>query len=218
MKVTGKRSSNSCSCYNLSVLTFYCHFEWCKVSAKGSVVVQLTNWCNANPTPAGRVTLPWKVYMAKSDSDWLGYLIWPIRQPVSAGHPHLSSKSDQIKGPLPTLMHCAPRTQFSRISCNTKLLIVVKGFFKDLISVQTAQTIRSRKIAIRSNGSGYPLEKEMSSLRTTQAIRLNGSGYPLEKNVIRWNSSGYPFKTIVSRATSPNHFHSSRRRRTCQKM
>ena len=66
--------------------------------------------------------------------------------------------------------------------------------------------IRSRKIAIRWNGSGYPFEKEMSSLRTTQAIRSrkivihsNDSGYPLEKNVIRWNSSGYPFEKIVTR-------------------
>ena len=145
-------------------------------------------------------------------------MIWQIRQPVSRVTPHLSCKSDQIKGPLLTLMHCAPRTQIPRISCYTKLLIVVKGFSKHVISVQTAQATRSRKIAIRSNGSGYPFEKEMSSLRTTQAIRSNGSGCPLEKNDIRWNSSGYPFEKIVSRATIPNHFHPSRRRRTCKKM
>ena len=36
-------------------------------------------------------------------------------------------------------------------------------------SYGTTQAIRLRKIAIRSNGSGYPLEKEMSSLRTTQS-------------------------------------------------
>ena len=77
------------------------------------------------------------------------------------------------KGPLPTLMHCALRTQIRRISCYTKLLIVVKGFSKDLVLVRTAQAIHSKKIVIRSNGSGYPFEKEMSSLRTTQA--QNGS-------------------------------------------
>ena len=149
--------------------------------------------------------------MAKFDSGREGYLIWQIRQPVSRVTPHLSCKSDQIKGPLLTLMHCAPRTQIPRISCYKKLLIVVKGFSKDVISVQTAQAIRSRKITIRSNGSGYPFEKEMSSLRTARAARW-------KKNDIRWNSSGYPFEKIVSRATIPNHFHPSRRRRTCKKM
>ena len=94
-----------------------------------------------------------------------------------------------LKGPLPTLMHCALRTQIWRISCCTKLLIVVKGFSKDLVLVQTAQAIRSKKIVIRANGSGYPFEKEISSLRTTQAIRSNGSSYQ--------------FKIIVSCATAP---------------
>ena len=51
--------------------------------------------------------------------------------------------------------------------------MVVKGFSKDLVLVRTAQSIRSKKIVIRSKGSGYPFEKEMSSLRTTQA--QNGS-------------------------------------------
>ena len=69
-------------------------------------------------------------------------------------------------------MRCAPRTQIPRISCYTKLLTVVKGFSKDLVSVRTPQAIRSKKIVIRSNGSGYPFEKEMSS---------NDSGYPFEK-------------------------------------
>ena len=60
---------------------------------------------------------------------------------------------DCLKGLLPTLMHCAPRTQIPRISRFMKLLIVVKGFSKD--------------IGIRSNGSGYLLEKVV--------IRSNGS-------------------------------------------
>ena len=105
--------------------------------------------------------------------------------------------------------------------------IVVKGFFRDLLSLRTAQAIRSKKIDIRSNSSGYPFKKN--------GTRSNYSGYPLEttvvrskglgylfknlssvrttgairsrKIVIRSNGSRYPFQTIVSRATDPNHFH-----------
>ena len=116
----------------------------------------------------------------------------------------LSFNTNNIEGPLPTLMHCSPRTYIPRISCYTKLQIVVKGFSKDSVSVRTAQAIRLKQIAIRANGSGYPFEEEMSSLRTTQAIRLrkivirsNGSG-------IRSNGLSYLFKTIISRATVPN--------------
>ena len=54
-----------------------------------------------------------------------------------------------------------------------QLLVVVKGFSKDLVLVRTAQAIRSRKIVIRLNGSGYPLEKIV--------IRSDGSGYPFER-------------------------------------
>ena len=50
-----------------------------------------------------------------------------------------------FKGLLPTLMHCAPRTQIPRISCYRKLVIVVIGLFQ--------------KFSIGSNGSGYPFEK-----------------------------------------------------------
>ena len=103
---------------------------------------------------------------------------------------------DCLKGPLPTSMHCAPRTQFPRISRFLKLLIVVKGFSKDLVSGRTALAIRSkknvilrttqaihpRKIAIRSKGSAYPSEKIVIR-------RSNGSGYPLEKVVIRSDGS-----------------------------
>ena len=99
-----------------------------------------------------------------------------------------------FKGLLLTLMHYAPRTQIRRISCYTKLLIVLEGFCKDLVSVRTSKDIRSKKNVIRSNGSGYPFGKEMSSLPTTRAIRLR-------KIVIRLNGSGYPFKSI-SRARS----------------
>ena len=136
-------------------------------------------------------------------------------------------------------MHCAPRRQIPRISCYTKLLIVVKGFSKDLVSVRTAQAIRSKK--------------RLSSVRTALAIRLkkechpwNDSGYPFQenchpfnqierlelsigkRNVIPSNDSGYPFEKnchrferlelSVSRATVPNHFHPGRLRRICQKI
>ena len=60
---------------------------------------------------------------------------------------------------------------------------------KDLVSVRTAQAIRSKKIVICLNGPAYPFEKEMSSLRTTQAIRSR-------KTAIRSNGSSYPFRTI----------------------
>ena len=82
--------------------------------------------------------------------------------------------TNNIEGTLPALMHCAPRTYIPRISCYTKLQIVVKGFSKDSVSVRTTQAIRLRKIVIRSNGSG-----------------------------IRSNGLSYLFKTI-SRATVPN--------------
>ena len=96
-------------------------------------------------------------------------------------------------------MRCAPRTQIPRISCYTKSLTVVKGFSKDLVSVRTPQ-------AIRSNGSGYPLEKKTQSIPSKVferhrlirlrriVIRSNSSGYPLEKIVIRSSCSGYPFE------------------------
>ena len=93
---------------------------------------------------------------------------------------------DCLKGPLPTLMHCEPRTQFPRISRFLKLLIVVKGFSKDLVSGRTALAIRSKKIVI---------------LRTTQAIHPKGSAYPSEKIVIRRsNGSGYPLEKVVIRS------------------
>ena len=93
-----------------------------------------------------------------------------------------------IKGPLPALMHCAPRTQIPRISCYTKLLIVVKSFPKDLVIVRTTQSVRLKKIVIHSNGKGYLLEENSHPFQ-----RLN-----------------YLFKKFVSRSTVPNHFHPSR--------
>ena len=124
----------------------------------------------------------------------------------------------------------------------------MKGFSKDLVSVKTAQAIRSKKkviplnyslairlrqIVIRSNGSGYSLEKEVSSLperlrqsvqekvssvRTPRAIRSKKTSSVQTVLVIRSNSSSYPLKTIVSRATVPNHFHPSSLLRTCQEI
>ena len=124
----------------------------------------------------------------------------------------------------------------------------MKGFSKDLVSVRTAQAIRSknkviplndslairlRKIVIRSNCLGYSLEKEMSSLperltqsvrekvssvRTARAIRSKKMSSVQTSGVIRSNGSSYPLKTIVSRAIVPNHFHPSRLLRTCQEI
>ena len=124
----------------------------------------------------------------------------------------------------------------------------MKGFSKDLVSVRTAQAIRSknkviplndslairlRKIVIRSNCLGYSLEKEMSSLperltqsvrekvssvRTARAIRSKKMSSVQTSGVIRSNGSSYPLKIIVSRAIVPNHFHPSRLLRTCQEI
>ena len=87
----------------------------------------------------------------------------------------------------------------------------MKGFSKDLVSVRTVQAIRWKKIVIHLNGTGYPFEIGISSLRTTIysrkiviRSRSNGSGCPVEKIVIRSNGSCYLFKTIVIRATVPN--------------
>ena len=76
-----------------------------------------------------------------------------------------------VKGPLPTLMHCAPRTQIPRISCYTILPIAVKGLSKDLVSIPTTQTISWRKIVIPSNDSGYLLEKIV--IRSNGSVRNN---------------------------------------------
>ena len=86
-----------------------------------------------------------------------------------------------LTGPLQTLMHFAPRTQIPRISCYTKLPMVVKTFSTDLVSVRTTQSVRMEKIVIRSNGSGYLLEQNSYSFQ-------------------RFN---YPFKKIVGRAAVP---------------
>ena len=76
-----------------------------------------------------------------------------------------------VKGPLPTLKHCAPRTQIPRILCYTILPIVVKGLSKDLVSVPTTQTMCSRKIVIPSDDSGYSLEKIV--IRSNGSVRNN---------------------------------------------
>ena len=109
-------------------------------------------------------------------------------------------------------MHCAPQTQIPRDSCYEILLLtVVKGFSKDLVSVRTVQAIHWKKIVIHLNGTGYPFEIGISSLRTTIhsrkiviRSRSNGSDCPVEKIVIRSNGSSYLLKTIVIRATVPN--------------
>ena len=41
----------------------------------------------ANPTPAGRVTPPWNVYLPKFDPGWEGYPVWQTGLPALAGHP-----------------------------------------------------------------------------------------------------------------------------------
>ena len=59
----------------------------------------------------------------------------------------VSSVELALKGPLSTLLHCASRAQIQRITCDTKFLIVVKGFSKELVSVGTALAIRSKQLS-----------------------------------------------------------------------
>ena len=66
--------------------------------------------------------------------------------------------TNNIEGTLPALMHCAPRTYIPRISCYTKLQIVVKGFSKDSVSVRTTQAIRLKKNCHPFKRLGYPIE------------------------------------------------------------
>ena len=72
-------------------------------------------------------------------------------------------------------MHCATRTQIPRISCYTKLLIVVKGFSKDLVSVRTARAIRSKKKCHPFECLMLSVREKLSSFRTPRAVRSKKS-------------------------------------------
>ena len=72
-------------------------------------------------------------------------------------------------------MHCATRTQIPRISCYTKLLIVVKGFSKDLVSVRTATAIRSKKKCHPFECLMLSVREKLSSFRTPRAVRSKKS-------------------------------------------
>ena len=129
-------------------------------------------------------------------------------------------------------MHCAPRTHIPRISCYTKLLIVVKGLFlqrSDICSngfgylfeknchpfqwtlrvsfpVQLDQFRRLglsvRRIFHPFQRLGLSSSKKLSSVRKARVIHS-------KEYVIRSNGSSSLFKTIISRATVPNHFQPS---------
>ena len=67
----------------------------------------------------------------------------------------VSKRSARVfKGPLPTFIHCTPRTRYTKLP-----RMVVKGFSKDLISVRSGYPLK--KIFIRSKGSGncHPFER-----------------------------------------------------------
>ena len=72
-------------------------------------------------------------------------------------------------------MYCATRTQIPRISCYTKLLIVVKGFSKDLVSVRTARAIRSKKKCHPFECLMLSVREKLSSFRTPRAVRSKKS-------------------------------------------
>ena len=64
---------------------------WLSIVTFNNDAKQLPKWIlcelsTANPTPEGRVTPPWTVYMAKFDPGWEGYPVWQTGQPALAGH------------------------------------------------------------------------------------------------------------------------------------
>ena len=113
-------------------------------------------------------------------------------------------------------MHCATRTQISRISCYTKLLIVVKGFSKDLVFIRTARVIRSKnkchpfecpRLSVRKNHHpferlGLSVREKLSSFRTPRAVRSKKSSSVRTARVIRSKqlSAALLFRTTFTRA------------------
>ena len=106
-------------------------------------------------------------------------------------------------------MHYAPRTQILRVSCYMNLLIVWKAFLekmssvrtalanrskKKISSLQTTQAIHLRKIVFRSNTLGYPLDKEISSLRMTQANPFEKNCHPFERLELSVGKSFHPLE------------------------
>ena len=84
-------------------------------------------------------------------------------------------------------MHCATRTQIPRISCYTKLLVVVKGFSKDLVSVRTATAIRSKKKCHPFECLMLSVREKLSSFRTPRAVRSKKSLSARTARAIRSN-------------------------------
>ena len=119
---------------------------------------------------------------------------------------------------------CAANTNPGRISCYTKLLIVVKGFRYCLFS-KIWYPFELLRLSLRKNLSlkkeCRPLERprqsvreKLSCVRTARAIRreklsstVRTVWLSVQRIVIRFNGSNYPFQNIVSRYTVPNHFH-----------
>ena len=73
------------------------------------------------------------------------------------------------------MTHCATLTQIQRISGYTKLLIVVKGFSKDLVSVRTAKAVRSKKKCHPFECLRLYVREKLSSFRTPRAVRSKKS-------------------------------------------
>ena len=154
--------------------------------------------------------MPWEIVVCVEYKDLNGIL--QQRQPAT--------KRDivyqfRFEGPLQTFMHCAPRTQIPRISCY-EITDTCERVFQRFGIRSKGSGYPLQKNCHPFNGTGYPFEKGISSLGTTIhsrkiviRSRSNGSGCPLEKCHLSSNGSSYPFKTIVIRATVPNHFQPS---------
>ena len=98
-----------------------------------------------------------------------------------------------------------PRKQIPRISCYTKLLIVVQ----DLVSVRTALVIHSKKkIVIPSNDSGLSVREKLPSFRKARAILWKKlSSAVRTARAIRWKKfSSLRTASYCSKPLSPEPF------------
>ena len=116
--------------------------------------------------------------------DLKGKLEYPIRDCSSA----------EQTGSRPLKVHFQPWYN-ARISCYEEIVDSYERLISTKIRYPQEKLRLSvwKKNVICSNDSGYPFEKEMSSVWTARGICW-------KQIVIRWNGSGFPFKKIVIRS------------------
>ena len=103
------------------------------------------------------------------------------------------------------MIHYALRTQIPRISCYTKLLVVVKGFRYRLISntwypfellrLSVRKNCHLKRNAVRSKDPGYLFAKNCHAFERLGLYVGKNCHPPFER-------SGYPFKELSSVSTA----------------